>query len=135
MKFVLIDSVLEQSPERIVAVKQVSLAEEYLADHFPGFPVLPGVLMVEAMVQAARLMLAARTDQRLVLREVKQFKFGNMVRPGEKLVVEVTLHSAEPDGSFTCKAIGRVVSAAANGGLLDDAPTAVSGRFTLRPAG
>ena len=62
MRFDLIDSVLEQSDEHIVALKQVSLAEEYLADHFPTFPVLPGVMMVELMVQAARRMLAPRGD-------------------------------------------------------------------------
>lgn len=133
MKFVLIDSVLEQSPERIVAVKHVSMAEEYLADHFPGFPVLPGVMMVEAMVQAARRLLADRTDQRLVLSEVKAIKFGNMVRPGERLVVEVTLSRVHPDGSFSCKAVGRVAAASCTSDSNDAAPSAVSGRFTLRP--
>ncbi|MHC4383289.1 MAG: hotdog family protein [Planctomycetota bacterium] len=58
MKFNLLDTILDQSPDRIVAIKHVSLAEEYLADHFPTFPVLPGVMMVETMVQAARRMLA-----------------------------------------------------------------------------
>ena len=52
MKFDLIDRVLEQSDDRIVALKHVTRAEEYLQDHFPTFPVLPGVMMVETMVQA-----------------------------------------------------------------------------------
>ena len=127
MKFVLIDSILEQSPERIVAVKQVSLAEEYLADHFPSFPILPGVLMVEAMVQAARAMLPK--DQNLVLGEVKALKFGQLVRPGDALEVEVTLHKANDDGSFTCKGTGTVRKRGTGG----DDETAVSGRFTMRP--
>lgn len=130
MKFCLIDSVLEQTAERIVAVKQVSLAEEYLGDHFPRFPVLPGVMMLEAMVQAARRMLEGRTDQRLVLGEVKAIKFGNMVRPGERLVVEVTLAKEEPEGCFHCKAVGRVQSSVEPA---EEAGSAVGGRFTLRP--
>ena len=70
MKFDLVDQVLEQDEKRIVTIKQVTLAEEYLADHFPGFPILPGVLMLEAMVQAASKLLAPE-GQRLVLGEVK----------------------------------------------------------------
>ena len=54
MHFRLIDRVIERQASRLVAVKQVSLSEEYLQDHFPTFPVLPGVLMLEAMTQAAR---------------------------------------------------------------------------------
>jgi 3-hydroxyacyl-[acyl-carrier-protein] dehydratase len=61
LKFELIDRVIEQSDTHIKAVKCVSTAEEYLADHFPGFPVLPGVLMLETLVQAARLLVASRT--------------------------------------------------------------------------
>jgi 3-hydroxyacyl-[acyl-carrier-protein] dehydratase len=130
MKFNLLDSVIEQSPERVVAIKQVTLAEEYLADHFPTYPVLPGVLMLETMVQAARLMLAGRCPRRLVLGQVKAMKYGSMVRPGEALVVEVSLSKELADGSFLCRGAG-TVRRSAN----DDATgeTAASGRFTMRP--
>jgi 3-hydroxyacyl-[acyl-carrier-protein] dehydratase len=127
MQFVLIDQVISKAPDRIVAIKQVSLAEEYLADHFPTFPVLPGVLMVEALVQAARLMLADRGDPRLVLGEVKALKFGSFVRPGEALEVEVTLDKQRDDG-FACKGVGRVRRQG-----LPAAETAVSGKFMMRP--
>jgi 3-hydroxyacyl-[acyl-carrier-protein] dehydratase len=133
MRFQLIDSILQQTPDRIVALKQVSLAEEYLADHFPAFPVLPGVLMVEAMVQAARAMLAPRRggDQPpLVLGEVKALKFGNMVRPGESLKVEVTLTKQMHDGSFLCKGTGTVQRRGTSESLDN---VAVSGRFIMRP--
>jgi 3-hydroxyacyl-[acyl-carrier-protein] dehydratase len=133
VKFHLIDSIFEKSDERIVALKQVSLAEEYLADHFPSFPVLPGVLMIEAMVQAARAMLPPPREGLLVLGEVKALKFGNMVRPGEALVVEVTLTKKQDDGSFVCKGIG-TVRRSADGAEAAEAQTAVSGKFTMRPA-
>jgi 3-hydroxyacyl-[acyl-carrier-protein] dehydratase len=125
------DDILEQSADRIVAIKQVSLAEEYLADHFPSFPVLPGVLMIEAMVQAARALMAGRdaNASNLVLGEVKALKFGNMVRPGESLKVDVSLVKANDDGTFQFKAVGTVLRPNRPGS--DD--TAVSGKFTLRP--
>jgi 3-hydroxyacyl-[acyl-carrier-protein] dehydratase len=130
MHFCLVDAVLEQAPGRIVTVKQVSAAEEYLQDHFPTFPVLPGVMMVEAMVQAARLL--AESDglgRRLVLGSAKGIKYGAMVRPGERLRVEVTRHG-EPaaDGSVEFKASGTVSTPGDAGER-----TAVSGRLTLRP--
>ncbi len=128
MKFNLIDTVLEQSPDRIVAIKQVSLAEEYLADHFPSFPVLPGVLMVETMVQAARILLSDRGDTRLVLGEIKGLKFGSFVRPGETLAVDVTVTGSE-DGTYQCRGKGRVLRHGRDG----PDETAVSGRFTMRP--
>jgi 3-hydroxyacyl-[acyl-carrier-protein] dehydratase len=129
MRFKLLDTILDQSSDRIVAIKQVSLAEEYLADHFPTFPVLPGVLMVETMVQAARQMLADRGDPRLVLGEVRALKFGSFVRPGEALEVEVTVSKTLEDGAFLCRGSGRVRRHWA--GSRDE--TAVSGRFTMRP--
>ncbi len=134
MKFTLLDKVLERTPERIVAAKQVSLAEEYLADHFPTFPVLPGVMMIETMAQAARSLLADRHDGRLVLGQVKALKFGSMVRPGEVLVVEVTVQKEQEDGSYACKGVGTVHRPhRTTQGSADDGETAVSGRFTMRP--
>lgn len=130
MKFELIDKVITQEEGRIVAIKQVTAAEEYLADHFPTFPVLPGVMMVEAMVQAARIMLAPRGDGRLALGAVRNMKFGNMVRPGEAMEVEVTLAEAADDGSFACKGACRVIRHDINE---SERETAVSGRFTMRP--
>ena len=130
MKFDLIDSVLEQSDKHIVVIKQVSLAEEYLADHFPTFPVLPGVLMVELMVQAARRMLAPRGDARLVLGEIKAVKFARLVRPGEALAMEVRLGQALDEGAYQCRATGTVRR---HGQGTDAAETAVSGRFIMRP--
>lgn len=129
MKFDLLDSIVEQTPDRIVAIKRVEPSDDYLADHFPSFPVLPGVLMVETMVQAARLMLADRSNSRLVVGEIKALKFGSFVRPNEALQVEVTLIKALDDDSYTCRGTGRVLrqdSAIAS-------ETAVAGRFTMRP--
>jgi 3-hydroxyacyl-[acyl-carrier-protein] dehydratase len=130
MRFQLLDTILERSADRIVAVKQVSLAEEYLGDHFPGFPILPGVMMLETMVQAARTLLAERTNERFVLGQVKALKYGAMVRPGEALEVDVSISKESEDGSYTLKGTGTVRRRAP--GEPADA-TAVSGRFTMRP--
>ena len=127
MKFNLVDQVLEQSKDTIVTVKQVSQAEEYLADHFPTFPILPGVMMLEAMVQAASL-LCSKNGQRLVLGEVKTVKYGAMVRPGDQLQIEVTAVKTNEDGSTSCKGRGTVHRKDTT-----ETQTAVSGRFTIRP--
>lgn len=148
MKFTLIDRILTQQPDRVVAVKQVSAAEEYLADHFPGYPVLPGVFMIEAMVQAARVLTDPGAGSPYVLGQVKALKYGSFVRPGESLEVEVTRDRIESDGTILFRGTGRVrriASDEANEGQ-SAAPamrsgeqssvlgeTAVSGRFTMRP--
>lgn len=132
MHFCLVDAVLELAPDRIVAIKNVSAAEEYLQDHFPTFPVLPGVLMIESMVQAARTLLASRdpAEGRHVLGGVRALKYGALVRPGDALHVDVSLIEATPDGSREFRGTGQVLRA----GRMDGAvQTAVSGRFTLRP--
>ena len=129
MKFDLLDTIIEQSPDRIVAIKRVEPSDDYLADHFPAFPVLPGVLMVETMIQAARRMLDDRVDGRLVVGEIKALKFGSFVRPNEALQVEVTLAKALDDDSFTCRGTGRVLRQDST----EPSETAVSGRFTMRP--
>ena len=128
MKFDLVDMVLEQEAGRIVTIKQVTLAEEYLADHFPSFPILPGVLMLEAMVQAASKLLAP-SGERLVLGEGKSVKYGAMVRPGDSLRVEVTAGATKEDGTTPCKGSGTVLRRDSS-----ETMTAVAGRFTMRPA-
>ena len=126
MRFQLIDQVLERHPTRLVAVKNVTAAEEYLGDHFPGFPVLPGVFMLEALTQAARELLKDRG--RLVLGQVKAVRYGSFVRPGEALKVDVTLEKDHGDGTFGMKGTASVMRIDGSG------ETAVSGRFTMRPA-
>ena len=111
MKFNLIDKIEHLSDTRIVGVKYVSLAEEYLADHFPTFPVLPGVMMLEAVTQAAGWLLHRRTDfarSMAVLKEARNVKYGNFVAPGEALRVEVELLK-QTDGGATFKAAGSVL--------------------------
>ena len=124
MRFDLIDRVLACEGDSITAVKAVTVAEEYLADHFPGFPVLPGVMMLETLVQAGRRLVAAREDDPhapLVVGEVRNVKYGNMVRPGQTLRVEVKLRKRDGAG-FAFEGVGQV-----------DNQVAVKGRFTLVP--
>jgi 3-hydroxyacyl-[acyl-carrier-protein] dehydratase len=126
--FDLVDRVVELSPTRVVTLKHVTAAEEYLQDHFPTYPVLPGVMMLEAMVQAARRLAAhAGMGERLVLASVRALKYGQFVRPGSSLRVEVDL--AAPPESLDFKGRALLIDPARPG----ESPVAVSGRFMLRP--
>jgi 3-hydroxyacyl-[acyl-carrier-protein] dehydratase len=91
MKFILIDRITSiEPPSRITATKCLSLAEEYLADHFPTFPVMPGVLMLEAMVQTAGWLVRVTQDFRhsmIVLEEAKNITYKSFVTPGGTLEV------------------------------------------------
>lgn len=132
MHFNLVDRVLEIAPGRIVTLKTVSAAEEYLQDHFPSFPVLPGVMMLEAMVQAGRRLVEeqhGRGKLPLVLGLVRGLKYGRFVKPGAGLRVEVTLGKIVGE-EFDLKGAGTVIEP----GQLGEPPVAVSGRFVLRPA-
>jgi 3-hydroxyacyl-[acyl-carrier-protein] dehydratase len=131
MHFDLVDRVLEQSPDRIVTLKHVSSAEEYLRDHFPTFPVLPGVMMLEAMVQAGRKMLEGRAGKPLVLGKVRALKYGRFVKPGATLRVDVALHKANDDGTFDLKGEATLIDPQAPPSA--EPAVAVSGRFLLRP--
>ena len=94
MNFGLTDRIVELTRgETIVAVKAVSLAEEYLADHFPTFPVLPGVLMLEAMVEAAAWLVRDAQDfssSVILLRQAKNVIYSSFVKPGDLLTLTVT---------------------------------------------
>lgn len=123
MKFNLIDKIQHLDGEKIVAVKHVSLAEEYLADHFPTFPVLPGVMMLEAITQAAGWLLHHRrgfSRSMAVLKEAKNVKYGRFVAPGDWLTVEIQFVKDTDPGGATFKATGLVGPA-----------TAVSARIEL----
>src|SRR5687767_15962002 len=93
MRFHLVDQILELTQgQRIVTAKHLTLGEEYLADHFPSFPVLPGVLMLEALTQSAAWLVRASSDFRhsiIVLREVKAIKYGSFLEPGQTMTVTV----------------------------------------------
>src|SRR6201999_1214263 len=99
----LIDKIESLTDEKIVAVKYVSLAEEYLADHFPTFPVLPGVMMLEALTQAAGWLLNRRSNfakSIAVLKEARNVKYGNFVAPGNSLRVEVDFFKPTDTGAI-----------------------------------
>jgi 3-hydroxyacyl-[acyl-carrier-protein] dehydratase len=93
MRFRLIDRILEVTPgSRIVAVKNLTLGEEYLQDHFPTFPVMPGVLMLEALVQAGAWLWrisSGFSHSVIVLREAKAVRYGSFVEPGRQLALTV----------------------------------------------
>ena len=123
MQFILIDRILELEPgKRVVAVKNLTLAEEYLADHFPGFPVLPGVLMLEAIAQAAAWLIRITDDyahSMVVLKSVRALKYGSFVTPGCQLLIHAEV-SKQTERETELRARGTV-----------DGATAVSGRITM----
>ncbi len=111
MRFSLIDRILELEPgRRIRAVKALSLAEEYLGDHFPKFPVLPGVLMLEALTESAAWLIRASEDfahSIVVLKEAKRIRYGQFVEPGQLLYLTAEIVSQD-DRYTECKAEGRM---------------------------
>ena len=104
----------------ITAVKCLSLSEEYLKDHFPRFPVMPGVLMLEAMFQASMWLVRATNQfqhSMVVLRDGKSLKFQGFVQPGDSLVVHCEIKSV--DGSLTSlKVAGQINGKTATGGRI-----------------
>ena len=94
----LIDGVIEHEPgRRIVAVKNVTVGEEFFQGHFPGTPLMPGVLMIEALAQAASILLLDRdvlpSAMRTMLRGVNNARFRRQVVPGDRLHLEVTVRA------------------------------------------
>src|SRR5438552_5565446 len=101
MRFHLIDRIDGwEAGKSLRAAKFLALGEEYLADHFPRFPVMPGVLMLQTLVESASWLLRLTEDYRhsvIALREVKNVKYGNFMEPGRSLATTVEL--AEPPGA------------------------------------
>ncbi|MEI6770646.1 MAG: 3-hydroxyacyl-[acyl-carrier-protein] dehydratase FabZ [Planctomycetota bacterium] len=95
MRFNLIDKIVEvQAGVSLKALKNLTLGEEYLADHFPTFPVMPGVLMLQTLVEAGAWLLRISEDYAhsvIVLREAKNIKYGNFMEPGKQMLITVEL--------------------------------------------
>jgi 3-hydroxyacyl-[acyl-carrier-protein] dehydratase len=123
MRFNLIDRIVEVQPGRsLQAVKNLTLGEEYLADHFPTFPVMPGVLMLETLVEAGAWLLRLSDNFRhsvIVLREARNVKYGTFMEPGRQMTIRVDLVEQD-DATATFKGKGET-----------DGQSTVSARFTV----
>ena len=112
MRFILIDKVTELEPgNRIQAVKNVSLSEEYLADHFPTFPVLPGVLLLEGLIESASWLVRQTENfahSMILLEEARNVKYKSFLAPGAQIeyIVEAKLIE-ENISSFTGVGVSR----------------------------
>jgi 3-hydroxyacyl-[acyl-carrier-protein] dehydratase len=118
--FLLIDRIVEfERTKRLVAIKNVTINEPYFQGHFPGYPIMPGVLVVEAMAQAGGIIMLAEIpdrDKRLVVfTGIERAKFRQPVTPGDQLRIEVEVLSfrtragriegkAWVDGKLACQA-------------------------------
>ena len=124
MRFTLIDRIDACEPGKSLrAAKFLARGEEYLADHFPRFPVMPGVLMLETLVEAAAWLWRETSQYQhpvIVLREVKNVKYGTFMQPGRRMDVNVDLVKIDGDtASFRGK------------GANDAGEPTVSAAFTL----
>jgi 3-hydroxyacyl-[acyl-carrier-protein] dehydratase len=123
MRFCLLDRICSLEPGvEVTAVKAVSLAEEYLADHFPEFPVLPGVFMLEAATEAATWLVRVTDNYAhsvIELAEARSVKFMGFVTPGHELHITVEILKRE-GSTVDCKFQGEV-----------DGRACVAGRLTL----
>jgi 3-hydroxyacyl-[acyl-carrier-protein] dehydratase len=118
--FLLIDRIIEFEPRtRLVAIKNVTINEPFFQGHFPGYPIMPGVLVVEAMAQAGGIIMMAEIPDRatklVVFTGIERAKFRRPVMPGDQLRIEVTVLSfktragriegkAYVDGKLACQA-------------------------------
>jgi 3-hydroxyacyl-[acyl-carrier-protein] dehydratase len=124
MKFILIDKVISITAGReIKTVKNVSLSEEYLADHFPTFPVLPGVLLLEGLIESASWLVRLSENfahSMILLAEAKNVKYKSFLAPGGQIEYIVEAKTIEENISTF---FGTGVS---------DGQTIVEARFGLR---
>ena len=91
----LVDRIDVLEAERVVGIKNVTVNEPFFVGHFPDFPVMPGVLIIEAMAQVAGVLVLSSIPDRhsklVLLASIEQAKFRKPVRPGDQLVIEMKL--------------------------------------------
>ncbi|MHC5073391.1 MAG: 3-hydroxyacyl-ACP dehydratase FabZ family protein [Planctomycetota bacterium] len=110
MRWIWIDKFVEfKSGERAVSIKNVTLAEEHLHDHFPGYPVMPECLMIEAMAQTAGILVgeARKFEEKVILAKINKAVFFDYVKPGDTIRLEAKVESlaeeaASTSGKITC---------------------------------
>jgi beta-hydroxyacyl-ACP dehydratase FabZ len=117
--FLLVDRVISVDADKITAIKNVSLNEPFFPGHFPGMPIMPGVLIIEAMAQAGGILAARTSDydpekQVIMFMAIDKVKFRKPVTPGDQLVMEVVplrrgkiwkmQGTAKVDGQVVCTA-------------------------------
>ena len=104
MRWIWIDKFVEfQSGRHAVAIKNVTLAEEHLHDHFPGFPVMPECLMIEGMAQTAGILVgeAKKFQEKVILAKIKKAVFFDYVKPGDTLKLDAKIESIAPEAAST----------------------------------
>lgn len=108
MRWYWVDKFVEfNSGESAKAVKNISLAEEHLHDHFPGFPVMPASLMIEGMAQTGGILLGEKNDfeYNVILAKVPKMEFHSWGCPGDQLIYHAVLeNSGEAGGSVSVTA-------------------------------
>ena len=109
MQFILIDKILELNKgSDITAIKTLSIAEEYLKDHFPRFPVMPGVLMLEGLFQSSAWLVRESEDfahSMIIMKEARNTKYAGFVSPGQTLTIRATILKQD-ETTTTLKARG-----------------------------
>ena len=103
MRWIWIDRFLEfHSGKSARAVKNLSMAEDHFADHFPGYPVMPGPLMLEGLAQTGGILVGEANDfrEKVVLAKIPVGRFHREVVAGEQLIYEVELAASPPRRSF-----------------------------------
>jgi 3-hydroxyacyl-[acyl-carrier-protein] dehydratase len=92
-----------ESGKRAVAIKNVSMAEEHLHDHFPGFPIVPASLMIEGMAQTAGILVgeANQFKEKVILAKVKRASFDREVHPGDQLTYDATIDILDAAAAVT----------------------------------
>jgi 3-hydroxyacyl-[acyl-carrier-protein] dehydratase len=119
MRFILIDRIIELHPDQsAIGVKNVTMSEDFLAHHFPHRPIMPGVLIVESMVQLADWLIRASSEFKLIglATAFDRIKFRNVVRPGDQMKIKVSQTSRQGAlASFKGEAyVGDKLAASAN---------------------